>query len=385
MIDLKIRDYGFKETPFLEESLDYDMRGRKEEWDKIEHLLNRALTETGPKTILIQGDYGYGKTFTLEKIVAAFAKKKFENADKSIIASIRLAESEPEARIGLSFVTKIFYEVGFDKLVEIAKQLDKKSLAIDATTLRIFSALKEKKYSAFEWLVGESISAEEKKELGIKRILSKSSPAIKVLYDFLKILKAVGYHNLVVLIDEFEYVVNVYSEKQITTILHTFKEIYDEFVRVRTRKGEMSNFVFVIAMTPKGWDYLTETEAKLSRKTGGGGITPWMDRIRSELFNVVLKPLGKAETIEMINDRIEKKRIDYKKFPYKTFPFIHPDFFDVIYASSEGIPRNILRHCDIVMDNALREEVKEINGEYAKKILKEFAIYSEEVKTKRKE
>jgi hypothetical protein len=383
VIDLKIRDYGFKETPFLEESLDYIMRGRKKEWDQIKHLLDRALTETGPKTILIQGDYGYGKTFTLEQIVSSFEKKVFENSEKSIIASIRLAESEPEARIGLSFVTKIFYEIGFDKLVKIAKGLDKKDLSIDANTLRIFKALKEGKYAAFEWLVGESISSDDKKELGTKRILSKSSQAIKVLYDFLKILKAVGYPNLVVLIDEFEYVVNVYSEKQITTILHTFKEVYDEFVRVKTRKGEMANFVFVIAITPKGWDYLTETEAKLSRKTGGGGITPWMDRIRSELYSVTLRPLGKEEMSEMINDRIKKKRIEYKKFPYKTFPFIHPDFFDIIYDASEGIPRNVLRYCDIVMDNALKEEIKEINGEYAKKVLKEFSLYSEKAKVEK--
>lgn len=383
MIDLKIRDYGFKETPFLEESLDYVMRGRKKEWAQIKHMLNRALTETGPKTILIQGDYGYGKTFTLEKIVSSFEKKEFENSEKSIIASIRLAESEPEARIGLSFVTKIFYEIGFNKLVKIAKRLKKEDLAIDANTLRIFKGLRKGKYAAFEWLVGESISSDDKKELGTKRILSKSSQAIKVLYDFLKVLKVVGYDNLVVLIDEFEYVVNVYSEKQITTILHTFKEVYDEFVRVKTRKGEMANFIFVIAITPKGWGYLTETEAKLSRKTGGGGITPWMDRIRSELYSVTLGPLGKKETFEMINDRIEKKRIEYKKFPYKTFPFIHPDFFEIIYDATEGIPRNVLRYCDIVMDSALKQEIKEINGEYAKKVLKEFSLYFEKAKIER--
>lgn len=383
MIDLKIRDYGFKETPFPEDSLDYTMRGRKQEWKKIKHLLDRALTETGPKTILIQGDYGYGKTFTLEQIVLSFSKKEFENSEKSIVASIRLAESEPEARIGLSFVTKIFYEIGFDKLVQIAKGLGKKKLSIDSNTLRIFNALKRKKYPAFEWLVGESISSGDKKELGTKRILSKSSQAIRVLYDFLKILKMAGYRNLVVLIDEFEYVVNVYSEKQVTTILHTFKEIYDEFVRTKTRGEDMANFIFVIAMTPKGWDYLTETEAKLSRKTGGGGITPWMDRIRSEQYSVVLNPLSKEETIEMINDRIEKKRIEYKKFPYKTFPFIQPGFFEIIYEASMGIPRTILRYCDIVMDRALTEEIKEISGDYAKNVLKELLLYSEKAKTEK--
>lgn len=182
-----------------------------------------------------------------------------------------------------------------------------------------------------------------------------------------------------ILIDEFEYVVNVYSEKQVTTILHTFKEIYDEYIRVTTKKPKsMVNLIFIIAMTPKGWDFLVETEAKLSKKTGEGGITPWMDRIRPVEYTVLLGPLSKTGVTEMIKDRIEEKRLKYKKFPYVTFPFIHPEFFDYIYEASEGNPRFILQYCDIVLDNAIKDEIKEINAKYSKKILEEFSIVPKE-------
>lgn len=373
---MKERDYGFKGPPFDVDSLDYEMRGRSNEWRKIKELVERSLKGSGSKTILILGDYGYGKTFTLEKIVRGFAEHEFKGPKKSIFASIRLAESEPEARIGLSLVSKIFYEIGYKKLVEIAKKIDDKKLKkLDFTAKKILKALKEGNNNAFEWLVGESLSPTEKKKLGIKRILSKSSQAIKVLYEFQKSLKMAGYDNLVVLIDEFEYVVNVYSEKQVTTILHTFKEIYDEFIRVNTREpGIMANFIFIIAMTPRGWEYLTETEAKLGRTTGGGGITPWMERIRHEKYKVELGPLSQKDTELVIKDRIKRKRVDYKKFPYETFPFIHPEFFDVIYETSGGVPREVINYCDLVLDSAISEGLKEISGEDAKRILKKFNI-----------
>lgn len=371
---MKYRDYGFKDNPFDDDSLDYPMKGREKEGKKIKQLLDKSLTGKGSKTILILGDYGYGKTFTLEKIVEGFNNNKFEKSKKSIVASIRLAESEPEARIGLSFVVKIFYEIGFKKLINIAKKVkNQKKIELSSDMMNILKALKEENLSAFEWLIGESLSLSEKKDIGIKKILSKSSQGLKILYDFQKVLKLAGYDNLVILIDEFEYVVNVYSEKQVTTILHTFKEIYDEFIRVTTKKPKsIANLIFIIAMTPKGWDFLVETEAKLIKKTGGGGITPWMERIRPEEFTIYLDPLSKSSATELIKDRINRKRLSYMKPPYKTFPFIHPEFFNVIYKSSEGIPRFILRYSDIVLDHAQNEGIKEITGEYAEKVLKKY-------------
>jgi hypothetical protein len=376
---MEYRDYGFKENPFLD-SLGYHMRGREGEWSKIKSILDKFLAESGSRTVLILGDYGYGKSFILEKIVEGFYKGKFKNSQKSLVASIRLAESEPEAKIGWSFVTKIFSEINFEKLIDIAGKVPNlKGIRISSDLENILSALKEEKKVAFEWLIGESLSAADKKEIGVKKILSKSSQAIGLLYDFQKVLKLTNYDNLVVLIDEFEYVVNVYSEKQVTTILHTFKEIYDEYVRATTKRPQsMVNLIFVIAMTPKGWDFLVETEAKLSKKTGGGGITPWMDRIRPAEYTVLLGPLSKSGVTEIIKDRIEAKRLEYKKYPYKTFPFIHPEFFDYIYEISEGNPRFVLQRCELVLDKAIKDEVKEIDAKYSKKILQEFSIVPKE-------
>jgi hypothetical protein len=356
------------------------MRGRKAEWQRLKELIEMALKEHGTRTILVIGDYGYGKSFTLEKIVETFNEKRFENSNKAVVASIRLAESEPEARIGLSLVTKIFYQIGREKLVKIANRIDQRHLATLGTDLRsALQALRDKDTHdiGYRFLIGESLAPDEKRKIRIRKILTSSRAAIQVLYDFQKALKHAGYDNLVVLIDEFEYVVNVYSERQVTTILHTFKEIYDEYIRADSKNVKMANFIFIIAMTPRGWDYLTETEARLARKTGGGGITPWMERIRSEWNRIDLEPLKKPDILILIQDRIEYNRKRYFKPPYKTFPFIHPEFFDVIYVASEGNPRFVVQYSDLVLKEAFRERLKEISGRSAKEILRKFNLYPE--------
>jgi hypothetical protein len=364
-------EYGFIARPF-EDSFRYPMRGRKPEWQRLKELIETALREHGTKTILVIGDYGYGKSFTLEKIAAAFSGSR-----KAIFASIRLAESEPEARIGLSLVTKIFYQIGRERLVHIASKISTRNIGSLQTELR--SALRALKHVdtceiGYRFLIGESLAPDEKKKIGVRKILSSSRVAIGILYDFQKALKSAGYDNLVLLIDEFEYVVNVYSEKQVTTILHTFKEIYDEYIREELRGVEMANFIFIIAMTPRGWDYLTETEAKLARKTGGGGITPWMERIRSEWNRVDLEPLSKPDVVNLIQDRIEENRKEYFKPPFKTFPFIHPEFFDVIYDASEGVPRYVVQYSDLILKEAFRERLKEISGDAARQVLQRFDV-----------
>ena len=38
---MKHREYGFKENPFSDESLDYTMRGREEAWKKIKKIIDK--------------------------------------------------------------------------------------------------------------------------------------------------------------------------------------------------------------------------------------------------------------------------------------------------------------------------------------------------------
>src|SRR5437667_18165 len=116
------REYGFKEPPFSEDSFAYPMVNREKEWTRLLTLTERSLAAHGSRTILLLGDYGFGKSFMLEKLAEALAKHQVPGSSNSLVASIRIAESEPEAKIGLSFVSKIFYDLGFQTLVSVAKK-----------------------------------------------------------------------------------------------------------------------------------------------------------------------------------------------------------------------------------------------------------------------
>ena len=54
---------------------------------------------------------------------------------------------------------------------------------------------------------------------GAKVARARKFPAnesLNILMDFLRFLKICGYENLLVLLDEFEYAINVYSEQKLT-------------------------------------------------------------------------------------------------------------------------------------------------------------------------
>ncbi|MFA6329929.1 MAG: BREX system ATP-binding domain-containing protein [Candidatus Micrarchaeia archaeon] len=372
-----MQEYGLIDNPFLPDSYSFPMAGRKKEWEQIIERINKASSESGSKTLLLIGDYGMGKTFTLQQIDNNIHEKKSDfKHEKNIVVLIKVAESEPQSKFGFSFVTKIFFTIGKKQLYDIAKDIDEKEIAdFDSDFKKIISMLSMKEESAYNWLIGEADSTDIK-SLGVKKKMKTSAEAIEILYNFLRAIKIAKYKNIIVLIDEFEYVVNLYGDNKITQMLHTFKEIIDEYPRTNTKKpGSTSNFIFFIAMTPESWQHLTDLEATMKKKTGGGGITPWMERINTAQDIIRLEPLDKKATGELIKDRLEKKRAEYKKDSKdEMFPFVTPGFVDFIFKESHGVPRKIIAWCEIVLTDSIKQGLKEISEKDADKILTKYHL-----------
>ena len=363
--------YYFKREPFMPD-LDVRMLGRGKEWDQIEAFLNESLRGNRIRSFLVIGDYGFGKTFTLNKIRESIEApgSTIKNADKTLCVQIVLAETEPAGSISHEYITKIFYSIGKEALFRISKRARDADLSgLSRLFGTIANALISEKEEAFYWLIGETLSSSEKHEIGVRRKFAPTE-SLSILMNFLRFLKICGYENLLVLLDEFEYAVNVYSEQKLTALFHTFKNIYDRFIE---RGSEYyAKHIQIIALTPKGYDVINDLEAKLRKRTGGGGISPWMERMRFERNQVSLRPLDDDSAREMLIERIERERLKYKEVSYKTFPFIHPSFFDEMIRISKGKPRNLLDYSEIVLEEAARRDVKEIDGELVLKILEEY-------------
>ena len=371
------REYLFEREPFLP-ALDVEMRGRDDEWKRIEAFLEESFQGNRTRAFLVLADYGYGKTFIFNKIREKVSdpNSQIKGSDKTITASIVLAETEPASSISYEYITNIMYNIGKKRIREISRKIPRRSLGDFSNNFRIvMKGVREGKDEAFKWLIGETLTSQERSNIGVVRKFHPTE-SLRILLDFLKAMKKVGYENLLVLIDEFEYAINVYSEAKLTQFFHTFKNIYDHFV-AEGGSRVFAKHIQIIATTPRGWDVVTDLEAKLRRTKGGGGLTPWLERMRFERNKVTLGPLSKKSAKQIILDRIEKERMKFAQVEYKTFPFIHPSFFDEIIKVSRGNPRTILDFSEIVLEEGARRKFKEIDGKVARKLLLEFGLVKE--------
>jgi len=359
-----------------------------EVWNQIIDRFKNSMKRDIVDTIILLGNYGYGKTFILHSLENALKGKTEEglfDPNKTVCCRINLSPSEPTAKIGLTFVTNIFKNVGRPKLEEIGKRIQLKDFKLlDMELKAVFNRLQqgkeESKEAAFHWITGESV-AEENKMLFARTGLNESEKALRYLNQFLVLLRHVGYNSLVVLVDEFEYVVTVYSPRKVNQMMHIFRHIYDEFAESKMKGLNPANLIFVIAVTPTGWDDLTNFEKATSIpiKTGGAGVRPWLNRVQPIRGRnlLELRPFERKETEMLVIARLEKKRGE-TKVPYETFPFVTPPFINLLYEQTKGVPKDIIQLCDLVISVALERGLKQIDAENGKEILKTYHLFKEE-------
>jgi hypothetical protein len=381
---------NYEKARYAFDYLDFDVKRINQNtiWSQMINRLGDSVRREGVDTLILLGQYGYGKTFILHKLSDVLsgktkAKVPFD-LNNVVSCRINITPSEPKTKIGLTFVTSIFKNIGMSKLEEIGKKMELKHFKLlDIEMKRVFNRFKEgtekAKNAAFHWITGESVS-EENKMLLMRTGLNDSDKALRFLTQFLVLLKRVGYHSLVVLIDEFEYVVTVYSPRKVNQMMHMFRHIYDEFAELKERGLTLANLIFVIAITPTGWDDLTNLEKPTSIpvKSGGAGVRPWLNRVQPIRGRNVfeLRPFNREETEMLVIARLEKKQTEA---PYKTFPFLAPPFIDLLYEQTKGVPKDIIQICDLVIGVALERGLPEINAENGKDILKTYHLFKKEI------
>jgi hypothetical protein len=358
-----------------------------EVWNQMIDRLRNSLKRETVDTMILLGQYGYGKTFVLhglENVLKGKTTDVIFDPNKIVCCRMNLSPSEPTSRVGLTFVTNIFKNIGRPKLEEISKKMQLKDfklldIELKAVFNRFQQGNEENKTAAFHWITGESVG-EENKMLVVRTGLNKSEKALRYLSQFLTLLKQTGYDSLVVLVDEFEYVVTVYSPRKVNQMMHMFRHIYDEFAESKTKGLAPANLIFVIAVTPTGWDDLTNLEKATSIpvKSGGAGVRPWLNRVQPIRGRNVfeLRPFNKKETEMLVIARLEKRRGE-TKVPYQTFPFVTPPFMNLLYEQTKGVPKDIIQLCDLVISVALERGLKEIDAENGKEILKTYHLLKE--------
>jgi hypothetical protein len=369
--------YQLTAKPFEISSLTKEMAGRSAEWRQLLNRLESAFKGNSCKFIVIVGDYGYGKTFTVERLYRKFKARKIEFKDTLVVrttltgAPIRASPTESvKARFGVEFVSRIFENIGPEDLYDIAARAKIDRGAVSEIMFRIFEALRKKSMIGFEILAGKETDASELRSSGLRSIRDAST-ALSCLFDFQAILKTAGYNNLLIILDEFEYIMH-FSPSRITAILNSFREIFDTYGIFESRNpGRMAKIVFLFAISPGGWDALGDLEATATRRTGGGGIAPFMRRV-SAIDIITLMPLTSDEIVDLLKLRLEECRKG------KVANALHPFTIEgarLIGDISKGIPSRALDLAGIVFEVASARKMERIGPSEVREILSQLNLY----------
>ena len=378
-----VKKYKLKENPFDIYSQEHKMADRQEEWDTITASLKSAFEGRGPRYFVLFGDYGVGKTFTLERIYKWVSKERREGdvlvvyRMGGVLYERRLGfqESEPKwAKFGLDLVMRIFGNIERERLVNVLKKA--KLAKFKSKFSKLFETIRDDQDIAFKYITGEKLSAKDLQQLGVASPITDSPTGLVLFLEFLRVIKLAGYSSFLLLVDEFEYIA-FQGERRITQILNTFRQIFDDFGEYEAKyKGTVAKPVFMLATSPGGWDRLKELEAVSVKKTGGAGIAPFMERV-SPRDMIRLKPFSLEDSVELVNKRLSEvrtARVSEPLYPFtrKAVQFVHEVSFNK--------PRNVIQYCGILLEDASEKGLGRIDQDDAKMILRKYGIYSKESK-----
>ncbi|TET28187.1 MAG: hypothetical protein E3J73_01210 [Candidatus Bathyarchaeum sp.] len=375
---LDFSKFGLHSPPFETYNHDYEMAGRENEWAALTETIQRYFERGGCQFIVLLGAYGQGKTYTVVRVYNRF-KEEFP---KTLVVKtirghpIRAMEAEPRTTLfGISLVQKIFFALGLQRLREIVAKVDQNSLSQikHRDSRRLFGALASDEddvaQSAFYLLTGEAQRGDAG-VVGIGQMIRSSERALRILYELLRLIRLSGYLHMLVLLDEFEYLIGMRSERQLGKVLGTFRNMFDEIgARYSESKGSMASIVIVFAISPEGWERLVQLERE-SIKTGGGGIAPFMQRLRPD-FRIVLQPFSLEDTKELFKIRLSKHRTRPLEDPF--YPFTEKAVAH-LHEVGNKTPRRILQLAGIVLEDAILGELPKIRPKDIERILKRYPL-----------
>lgn len=377
----RFKKYKLRENPFDIYSHEHRMANRQKEWETITNSLMSAFEGRGARYFLLFGDYGVGKSFTLEQIYKWISRERppggvfvvYNKRDVLYERPLAVQQSEPRwAKFGLDLVVRIFDNIEPARLVSVLKKA--KLTKLESGFLKLFEALRGNQDMAFDYIRGQKLSTKELRQLGLTSPITDSPTSLAFFFEFLKVIRSAGYSSFLLLLDEFEYIATQ-SERKITQILNTFRQIFDDFGDCEVgHRGAVAKPVFMLATSPGGWDRLKELEAASVKRTGGAGIAPFMERV-SPRDMIRLEPFSLKHSVELVGTRLSEVRdatVTDPLYPFtrKAVRFVHEVSFNK--------PRNVIQYCGILLEDALEEGLHRIDATDTKRILQKYGIYAEE-------
>jgi hypothetical protein len=372
--------FNLKSNPFDISFESPFMSDRKNEMKHLYDSLDAAFESKGSRFILILGNYGSGKTHMLNYLYSQFSNKKADHAEGVFVVKahndvlfekpMTILETEPKlVKFGLSLICRIFGNIDPEKVKSALQRVP--SEEIKGPYGKLFFNLSLGEPCAFRYIAGEKLTATELVKIGMPSVLNDSTTGLNVFFEWLRLLGLAKYHTQLILTDEFELIPQVLGASKVSVVLQTFRTIFDKSVQTAANGTVSAKPVFVFAASPEGWEKIIQLADSSGKKTGGGGIAPFLRRMDPR-DRIDLGPFGFEDTKELVLHRLALNRIratkqdDLGPFTELAIEYVHHTSF--------FMPANIIQHCSILIQDAILENLDKIDVDDAQRILGKYGI-----------
>jgi len=365
--------YNFKSNPFLEERHTFPMIGRNQNWNRIKDSMNDLLKANSCGIMTIYGDYGMGKTFTLLKMKEEYDDVT-KNDSKILSVFLKTIESKVPQNYLADMVIRSVRFIGEEKMRKLAKSISLENLSVDETLQNIISDLQHDGNLGWSWLIGRNLTNTELKEVGASYKISDLRESLSIFQGWQKFLKSSGYDNLVILFDEWEFLLSMGSIDKVRSVIRELQRVWDGYNETDDdSRRQMCKIIFVIGSSIGSWKIFLEMVSKDVDKRGGGGTETFMRRI-PESGKITLTPLTQTYVEKFIINRLKEYR--EKPSSDELYPFTN-DYVKFISDISMGIPSSILNRSALIVKEAEARNYDKIDQKNAKQILKDHGLLRE--------
>lgn len=371
--------YDLNHNPFFDKT-DHVLVGenRKIQLRNIKNDILEAVNSQSQYLIVIKGTVGIGKSFGLEYLQKQTLDSENFDGKKLLCLKFDATPGVSPSKYVQSICTSIFDKLGKEKILELHNEL--KQLAetqqttipelLNKTTTDFKNAINNLDTESdliFSWLSGQKTDLTKLKKLEITNKIDNISFALKIINDFLRLLRMLDYSGLVLCIDEVEEIAIGGSSKSIP-VLTNFKKIWEENKNNLSSesKEDFLPIIFVLGFTPETWELLSGDsllEGERS-KTGGAGLETFLSRVGPQYE---LESFTTVDTKTFIGIILDKARDS----PNGSIEPFTDDAVEYIRSVSSGVPRAIIDYCNTLLKVGNSEKIKPLNKEKCIEILVE--------------
>lgn len=362
--------YNLRQNPFANwVDPDVEMAGRKKEKLQWEDIVSRRKGARANSMCFIFGDYGFGKTLTLYKIV-----EEYKNDSEILPIFVKMLSEDKTPKFGVDFIQRVFQKIP-EKIFKNFKIDDINLLSkYFPDPARVFVNIALGGQGWLEFLCGQrTLNSAEMQKSGIKQKINNTDIAKKYLLCFLYLLGSTNRKSLLLAVDETEYVFSQMSGAAIAQVFNTLRDFFDlqnspVMPDVSGFPTPPANMIFFFGISTSGWKQISDLSKRDQSKP-----SPVQALMRRLEKSIELQPLNKKEARELIEKRLRKDRISGYYSDELLIPY-DESFVTYIFEKSLGNPSEVVKFCDFALEDGLREKIKVLNDKFAMKVFSDRGL-----------